>query len=129
MTPVPNCILGDPAYPLTPFCMKELDICSSNAEVVFNDLLCSTRNPVECASGRLKTRSSMLTKKIDLKLGHIPRDIYACLVLHNFCDYYNTYLDEDLIKLQIGVAVLYSSTVDEKGMFKRLIQIRNLPGH
>ena len=92
--------------------MKELDICSSNAEVVFNNLLCSTRNPVECASGRLKTRSSMLTQKIDLKLGHIPKDIYACLALHSFCEYYNTFVDEDLIKLQIGIAKRNNDKID-----------------
>ena len=44
MTPVPNYIIGDPAYLLTPFCMKELDTCSINAEVAFNNLIRSARN-------------------------------------------------------------------------------------
>ena len=100
MTPAPNYIIGDPAYPLTPFCMKELDT-FSNADVVFNNLLRSARNAVECAFGRLKSRWSILTRKMDLKLDNIPTVIYACFVLHNFCEYHNTYVDEDLVKLQI----------------------------
>ena len=86
MTHVPNYIICDPAYPPRPFCMKELDTCSNNGEVVFNNLLHSARNPVECALGRLKARWSILTRKMDLKLDNIPTVIFACFVLHNFCE-------------------------------------------
>ena len=112
MTPVPNYIIGDRAYPLTTFCLKELDTCSSNAEVVSNNLLRSTRNPVECAFGILKARWSILTQKMDLKLDNIPTVIYACSVLHNFCEYDNTYVEEDLVKLQTEDAKRNNEGID-----------------
>ena len=36
---VSNYIIGDPAYPLTPFCVKEYMVCLNNAQVLFNNIL------------------------------------------------------------------------------------------
>ena len=52
------------------------------------------------------------TQKMNLKLGNIPTIIYVCFVLHNFCEYHNTYVDEDLIKLQIEVAKRNKEGID-----------------
>ena len=41
-------------HPLVPFCMKEFEHCSNNEQVIFNNMLRSARNPIECAFGRLK---------------------------------------------------------------------------
>jgi hypothetical protein len=62
--------------------MKEYATCASNEEVIFNTLLRAARNPIECAFGRLKARWSVLTKKVDLKIGSVPVVVYACCVLH-----------------------------------------------
>ena len=75
--------------------------CSNDAEVTFNCMLRSARNQIECAFGRLKTRSAILTRKIDWKLENVPNLIYACFVLHSFCEQRKSYIDEELAKAQI----------------------------
>ena len=64
-------------------------------------MLRSARNPIECAFGRLKARWQVLTKKLDFKLEKIPTIIYVCFVLHNFCERYSVYINEEQVKTQL----------------------------
>ena len=62
---IASCLIGDPAYPLTSFCMKEHESRKSNGQTVFNSMFREAQNPIECAYGCLKARWGILNKKIE----------------------------------------------------------------
>ena len=53
---------------------------------MYNTMLRSTRNQIECAFGRLKTRWRILLRLMELTFENIPDIVLACFVLHNFCE-------------------------------------------
>ena len=66
-------------------------------------MLRSARSPIECASGRLKDRWQELTKQMDSSLAKTPTLIYACFVLHNFCERHSAYINEEQVKTQLAL--------------------------
>ena len=106
--PVPVCILGDLAYPLLPFLMKEFPGGGSNIkEEFFGWRLSSARMVIECAFGRLKARFGALKREMDINTFHLPYVIYACFVLNNYCELKN----EKLFEENITASVQYDKEV------------------
>ena len=84
--PVQAFIIGDPAYPLLPYLMEYANGGSTEDEQYFGYRLCAARNVIEYAFGRLKARFSAWRREMDINLDDLPTVIYACFILHNFCE-------------------------------------------
>ena len=83
--------------------MKEYPNPRTNEEVIFNNMLRSARNPIECAFGRLKVRWQILNKRMDIGLMNIPSIIYSCFVLHNICETLDgNNVDDDAVARQMA---------------------------
>ncbi|XP_037960503.1 protein ANTAGONIST OF LIKE HETEROCHROMATIN PROTEIN 1-like [Teleopsis dalmanni] len=81
---LPYYIIGDAAYPLCNWIMKNYRDELTVEETSFNLYLNQARIVVEQAFGRLKGRSRILYKKSDLDVYNMPHVIIACGILYNF---------------------------------------------
>ena len=91
----------DPAYPLLPYIIKEDATCTTDAEVLFNQMIHDARNAIECAYRRLKERWQILTMPINFKLQDVPSIILACFVFYNCCEQHNVGIDDAAVHQQI----------------------------
>jgi len=97
--PADSHIIGDAAYALQKYVMVPFKNNGhlTEAEIIFNNYLCSARVMVERVIGSLKGRFRSLLDKLHMRrIDLIPRYIIACCVLHNIC-----ILNEDFIDIPI----------------------------
>ena len=59
--------------------------------------LCGARFVIECSFGRLKARFGILRRPLDINLEDVPHVVYACFVLHNFCEMCGDSINDDTV--------------------------------
>ena len=83
---VAQLILGGPGYPRLPYGMKEF--VKTEGQLIFNNMLRSGQNQIECAFGCLKARWRILLRPLDVPTAYTPNIIlfafYCIMEMLNF---------------------------------------------
>lgn len=75
-----------PGLSLIALSHEEVCKCCNAQEQYFGLSLCWDWMVIECAFGRLKARFGALRRTMELNPSDLPLLIYACFVLHNYCE-------------------------------------------
>ena len=80
---------------------------------MFNQMLRSARNQIECTYGRLKARWRILMCPLDVPTKFLPDITYACFVLHNFCEINKADVDLGFITRIVSEEKKYLQKIDK----------------
>lgn len=85
---IPFMIMGDPAYPLQNWLIKNYAYDRNTTAVMdsFNIYMNKGRVVVENAFGRLKSRWRILARRSEIDFRFMPTVVAACCILHNICE-------------------------------------------
>ncbi|KAM4563474.1 uncharacterized protein PAE49_011528 [Odontesthes bonariensis] len=79
-------LLGNPAYPMTDWLIKDFPRSITSEQESFNVRLSSVRTSADVAFRRLKSRWRVLLRKSDFHYTFTPYVVATCCALHNFCE-------------------------------------------
>ena len=68
----------------------------------FGLTLCKSRMVIECSFGRPKARFGVFKRAMDINMDELPGVIYACFVLHNYCELKNEKIGEEKVASAIN---------------------------
>ena len=109
-------LLGDPAYPLISFLMREYANGGKTKQEQYFDLkLCSGHNVIECAFGRLKARFGTLRRQMDINIEDLPYVIYTCFILHNYCEMHHESISEERVSSSISYNQEFQASTQTEG--------------
>ncbi|KAM3858860.1 putative nuclease HARBI1 [Diretmus argenteus] len=102
--PVPVFLLAGPSHPLTPRLMKEYPdggVITPHEEHYGMAHRKARAAVMEGSFGRLKARFAALRRPMDINMDDLPFVIYACFVLHNYCEVNDESVDEQRVDAAI----------------------------
>ncbi len=111
---VPVCILGDAAYPLYPYLMKEFPGGGLTIqEQLFGYRLCSARLTIECAFRRLKAHFGILKREMDISFPYLQQVIHSCFLLNNFCELQNEGIGKQAVEQEKASTSIDQPIIDK----------------
>lgn len=115
-------ILGDSAYPLSPFCMVPYRNESTAQERRFNYKQSATRMAIEKCFGQIKRRFPILKNGLRFKrVKDSAKCILACFILQNLCikNFEEEFEGDNLNKIQRNIKEIDDLADSDEGRIKR----------
>uniref|UniRef100_A0A1X7V8J7 DDE Tnp4 domain-containing protein n=1 Tax=Amphimedon queenslandica TaxID=400682 RepID=A0A1X7V8J7_AMPQE len=74
---------------------------STVQEQYYGCKLCSAQMLIECKFGQLKACLGILKRPLDININEVAHVIYACFVLHHFCELNDKFIAKERVQVAI----------------------------